>query len=131
MPLIKYCPNKTCKEIFRLYRNIESCPLSRVYIREQTDKKYRYKAKYFHMDDLAFMQHLAEVGKSLKEGGPVGNETEAWKKSTKIVKRTRHKQIFKGIGWFCTWCKTTYLDEDITERYQGPKELEEGIKIMG
>ncbi len=48
----------------------------------------------------------------------------------KIVRRTRHKQIFKGIGWFCAYCKRTYLYKDITEIYQGPKELEEGIKIM-
>jgi len=107
-----------------------SCPLSRIYIREQTEKKYNYKAKYFHMDNLAFMQHLAEVSIGLKEGGPVGKETETWKKSTKIVKRTRHKQIFKAMGWFCPFCKRTYLDNDITKRYQGPEKLEETIRIV-
>jgi hypothetical protein len=69
-----------------------------------------------------FFQQLEEVSQNLKENreGP----TETWKRNTKIVKRTRHKQVFKPIGWFCTYCKTTYLDEDISDRFHSPEQFD-------
>jgi len=120
-PVIKYCPNKVCREdaTIMMSRRVESFPLSRIYLRDISEKKYEYNYNYEYVPAGQFLLHLNEVSQNLKENkeGP----TDTWKRNTKIVRRTRHKQLFKSIGWFCTYCKTTYLDEDISDRYTGPE----------
>jgi hypothetical protein len=50
----------------------------------------------------------------------IGYQTKGKTKKSKPIKRIRHKQSFKSIGWVCLRCKDIMFDDKTLKKYPTP-----------